>query len=76
MLDFSKKGRRTTEGPPDMILLVKLLEPHPVGRESEMAGIRGGEYELHGDGGSASDWICSDCSEKECCVRVGSSFLF
>jgi hypothetical protein len=61
VLDFSKKGRRAIEGPPEMILLVKLLEPHPVDSESEEAGVRGGEYELHGDGGSASGWVSSDC---------------
>jgi hypothetical protein len=78
VLDFSKKGRRAIEGPPEMILLVKLLEPHPVDSESEEAGVRGGEYELHGDGGSAPGWISSDCYclQEERCVRTGSSFLF
>jgi hypothetical protein len=62
-----------------MMLLVKVLEAHPVDSESEKAGVRGGEYELHGDGGSAgaSGWISSDClEEEECCVRTGSAFLF
>ena len=74
VFDFSKNGRRITEGPPDMTLLDSLI----VGFERIAIAVRGGEYELHGDGGSASGWISSDCDslQEECGVRTGSSFLF
>lgn len=45
VLDFSKNGRRITEGPPDMIFLKLLVE---VVKGMETCA-RGGEYELHSD---------------------------
>jgi hypothetical protein len=44
-LDFSKNGRRITEGPPDMIFLKLSVE---VVKCMETCA-RGGEYELHGN---------------------------
>lgn len=46
VFDFSKKGRRMTEGPPDMILLGQSDLPYCV---RVVDYIRRGQYELHGE---------------------------
>jgi hypothetical protein len=43
VFDFSKKGRRITEGPPDIIFLTWSVMRYAI----LVRVIRGGEYELH-----------------------------